>query len=255
MRAARKNKCSPGDVRDAFEAYCRGLERVEYGYGDSTSLFNREPGRHQPDCHGRAKGFLQILAVCGVPLENLALVCLDGGTEGKMKVLARDEAGASFSPNAVKASLGIGATEVKVSRTRREPFANHYCAKVSHGGIEYWDPLFNRGYVNGMKDYFQTLKEEPSFRLPYHGPKCYVDTDDQTKRLYLFKSDDVLRTVADSDAYKQVLAAISKMADGSNSVYLIIDSNDWANTRAGEKHPAILKHVFKPAYFTETLKR
>lgn len=261
MRDARKRKCNEGDVWRAFKAYCEAIEPVKYNYEDNNSLFDREKRFDQPNCRGRAKGFVQLLAVCGVPLEHLALVRLGAVAKeaGKklVKVVRRDEATVnhanvcvlvtapkpSNSPNAVKVSLANGM--LHVSRTTREPFAYHYCAMVrERGRYEFYDPLFHRAYVNGMDDYFLTYEERKNLSPKPNFPECYVDVADPKNRLYLFKSDQVSKDFANSPAYKEVQTDI-KVISTDDGVYLIIDNKDWCNPGDEKRdHPAIVKDVF-----------
>lgn len=272
MRAARKRECIEGDVWLAFAAYCQAIEKVPYNYNNNNSLFDINLHFGQPNCKGRAKGFVQLLAVCGVPLGDLALVGIggEGGEfEGK-KIAARDEATvdrqnvrvllnapeASNSPNSVTVSLQNN--ELNVSRTTREPFAYHYCAMVrGRGKYKFYDPLFHRVYVNGMNDYFLTYAECKDLMKP-NGPKCYVDSDDRKNRLYSFKPDQVSKTFANSNAVREVQAAKAHLDTGpSPSVYLIIDSKNWLDrglrpaargSRRGEmnpnQHPWIATQIF-----------
>lgn len=270
MRVARQRKCIEVDVMYAFATYCKAIEKVEYDYYNGNSLFDRDPRLRKPNCRGRAKGFVQLLAVCGVPLEQLALVGIggDGGEFDGKKVVAREEAtvnhdsvwkpreapAASNSSNAVTVSFENNV--LKVSRTTREPFAWHYCAMLrGRGRYKFWDPLLHRAYVNGMKDYFLTYAERPDLIRKPNSPKCFVDADDTKNRMYLFKPDQVVsETFANSQAVKEVQ---SETVAKDKSVYLIIDSKNWLDrglrvaargSRRGEmnpnQHPWITTQIF-----------
>ena len=95
-----------------------------------------------------------------------------------------------------------------------------------------------------MQDYFHTVEERPNLTPYSGGPKCYVDIDEPKKRLYSFVPTQVSREVLESQAYRQVAGEKARLSS-DEGVYLVIDSNDWRGTREGEKHPAIIKDVFR----------
>jgi hypothetical protein len=243
MLAVRRRGCDGADVARVFAAYCAGLEKVEYNYETNRSLFDRTPSDNKPNCMGRAKGFLQLLAICGVPLRDLALVLLGSAGDETINVVQRDQttitdanvrffetSSDQLSPNAVRASLDNGT--LTVSRTTREPFAYHYCARVlGRGPSQFWDPLFRRAYVNGMNDFFYTVRLRPEFTLA-SGPTCYVDDDVLTKRLYLFQPHQVSRAFSNSAAYKEVRTANARHTSSNDSDVLEYVCNENEKDRA-----------------------
>src|SRR5213594_3426749 len=145
IRRVRKIGCTFTDVQNAFREYLKNLPS-NYSYVDYQSPFD-DPVKSDrigaPNCHARAKGFLQLMAACGVPLQKLAYVEIGSPQTPTSKVVRKNrnhidsrnvwtpqwKPRESAAPNAVRATLDQR-NNLKVVRTAREPFNNHVCAFV-----------------------------------------------------------------------------------------------------------------------------
>ena len=266
IRRVRKSGCTFTDVQNAFQEYLKQLPS-SYSYGDYESPFDDPVGSNRigaPNCHARAKGFLQLMAACGVPLENLGYAEIGSSETPTSKVVRKNrnhidsrnvwtpqwKPRESAAPNAVRATLDQR-NNLKVVRTTREPFNNHVCAFVEvTGDHQYWDPLFGRAYKNGMQDYFDSVEVNPDnrYKLPSSADTIrYMDPHEQRRRLYRFETSRSAGELGKSEVYKAVESEKGAMSSDDRSVFLVIDESDWPDTlKPGMlgMHPPVVEKIF-----------
>ena len=78
------------DVKKVFNAYCAQLDakNIEYHYNADFSPFDVN-FQNQSNCQGRAKGFLQVMAMLGVSKDQLNQVTIGGSNDPDKKISAR----------------------------------------------------------------------------------------------------------------------------------------------------------------------
>ena len=238
-------------ISEAFVAYCGQVKarKVRYQYNSHTTPFD-DNFQGESNCKGRGRGFLQLMALMGVELNRLALIVLDGLEESKIaklddrsihseSVFCAPNTRSEAANNAVIARLENG--KLKFSRTDREPFANHYAARVSIDGVDFrcWDPLFNRSYKNGMADYFETYKK--TAHLSAFGLDCYAAPQRPRRRLYRLPAQS--NAIMSRDAAFQTALNELGQLEPMPRLYVIIDEDDWG--AESDKHPAVVRHIMR----------
>ncbi len=267
MKIIRSRKIVEKDVKSVFDAYCAQLDakKVVYHYNAEATPFDSS-FKSESNCMGRARGFLQLMAMLGVSVDNLALcqiggqageedkkVCQGGEDSNDRSVYTRQGAPApEDAPNAVKIKLRRSGKLV-VSRTPREPFANHYAAHLNIPGLTFkcWDPLLNAAYPNGFRDLFTTYAIAGSQLTldltTWHriGLKCLVNPDNIRERIYILPPSSKMRgsqtgeAFFDQPAFKAVETQLSKMQDQEPCVAVIIDEKDWGGESGS--HPPVIR--------------
>ncbi len=243
------------DVQDVFDTYCNQLiaKGVVYHYNAQQSPFDNDYTGNS-NCMGRAKGFLQLMAILGVPKEELALLQIGGsaGEEDKkicqkadadiVSVNVRNVPGGlvnpASAPNAVRIEVQNGA--LVVSRTSREPFANHYATHIGISGLgmAYWDPLERYSSRNGFPDVFTTYEPTPHLMAGYRdlvqqGVVCLANPDNLKERIYLLPKSAGRPTPVPMGAYYTQVAftaveqALRGMATTEPQVSMLIDTCDF----------------------------
>ena len=158
------------------------------------------------------------------------------------------------APNAVRIKLSEGT--LKISRTPREPFANHYCAflDVPGLGFKYWDPLLHSAYRNGFSDFFTSYAESDALvsdfpDLKSLGLKCLSNPDSPKERIYLLPPSSKVPTgkkrllnVVRTTTFGEVEAALIDMSTESPQVAALIDVADWNGQ--GGPHPPVIMTLF-----------
>lgn len=246
---------SDREVNDVFDIYCNQLyaKNVTYHYNAEISPFD-DVYQGLSNCMGRAKGFLQLMAMLGVPKEQLAYCMIGGsvGDEGKklcqkaageilgtsVRWVAGGPAVPASAPNAVRIEPDGGG--VLVSRTPREPFANHYATRLDIPGLsmKYFDPLERYVSRNGFSDVFTGYEPAPELLRAYQdlvrkGLQVLANPDNQKERLYLLPPANQRPTNAPQNAYfrqpafTQVEQALSEMNTGGGQVIMIVDATDY----------------------------
>ena len=257
------------DIEEVFDAYCNQLhaKRVVYHYNAQQSPFDADYTGNS-NCQGRAKGFLQLMAMLGVPKEHLAY-CIIGGAAGEEEMKVCQKAAAEiiasnvrwvpggpnapvWAPNAVRIDVVRGA--LRVDRTTREPFANHYATHIGVSGLgkPYWDPLERYSSKNGFADVFTSYQPSPQLLAEYselerRGGRCLVNPDNQQERLYLLPARAERRLPATQgmyytqQAFLEVEYALAEMSAKSPQVLMIVDKTDYDH---GSAQPPALQKMF-----------
>lgn len=258
------------DVKTAFDAYCAQIaaKRIVYHYNAEDSPFDVN-FKGNSNCQGRAKGFLQLMAVLGLSKEQLNF-CTIGGASGeeddKLCQKSEDDIVSTNvykwdgavrdhpAPNAVRVELKLG--KAVVVRTPREPFANHYatCLDVSGLGMKYWDPLEGTAYRNGFADFFTSYSPDESLlggnmqRWKGLGLKCLANPDNKKERIYLLPPSSKVRGLLGTGAYclqaafKEVEVQMGEMLTAEPQVAMIIDGGDWGSDTG--VHPPVIRTMF-----------
>lgn len=265
------------DVKKAFDAYVDqlGKKHVVYHYNADDSPFDSN-FKGNSNCQGRAKGFLQLMAILGVPKDQLNYCKIGGGPEdGDKKLCQKGDADITSTnlykiqrveasaPNAVRITL-LESGKTSVSRTPREPFANHYATflEVSGLGFKYWDPLEGTAYRTGFSDYFTSYAKDELLSAPLKSwnVECLTNPDNKKERIYLFppaskfrgqviKTSIATKAMIGSDAffnqgaYKAVESALREMNEASDpQIAVLIDEGDWNLARGN--HPPVILGIF-----------
>lgn len=258
------------DVQDAFDTYCNQLnaKAVVYHYNAQQSPFDDDYTGNS-NCMGRAKGFLQLMAILGVPKEQLALLQIGGAAgDDEQKICLKADADIvqanirvvpggppvpAPAPNSVR--IEIRNNVLTVSRTPREPFANHYATRIGVPGLgmAYWDPLERYSSRNGFPDVFTTYEPTPELMAGYRdlqrrGMVCLANPDDLQERIYLLPKASQRPVPAPPQAYFKQAAftavelALSQMATAEPQVAMLIDKSDYDGHAPAQ--PRVFKQMF-----------
>ncbi|MFI3187707.1 MAG: hypothetical protein QX198_17165 [Methylococcaceae bacterium] len=269
---ATNNTIDNHDVTTVFNSYCKQLnaKNVIYHYNAFESPFDVNFICNS-NCMGRAKGFLQLMAVLGVPVDKMAYLVI-GREDGEGKKVCRKAdtnirsedvyrvpgLAPTTSPNSVCIKLMNG--KLEVSPTSREPFGNHYAAFIDMAGLhtKTWDPLEGSSYKNGFSDAFTTYEKlnmvsglgfSEEMITILHNP------DNTKERLYILPSSKYLRMRVDgfhgttstryfeNPAFIAVESQLKNMTTMEPRVITIIDESDW-NGAVGSLHPEVIKKMF-----------
>lgn len=249
IKEIRRRGAMAKDVCDAFKAYYLQLKRrkVSYDYNDAQSPF-MENFKNQSNCQGLATGFLQLMVVLGIKHDRLKRVHADGKDQSKIvqkqspdgttifRVTDTKHGARESAPNAIKLTLSKE-NKFQVYRTSREPFANHYAAKVKIDGATYncWDPLVGCGYKQGLADYFDSYEIDKQLEL--EGIVCYTNREHPKRRLYHLPAAFSASAIVNDPQYKACLADLTKR-DSSPRLFVIIDDSDW--TKEARLHPPVI---------------
>ena len=243
------------DLETVFDAYCNQFlaRNILYHYNRELSPFDYNFD-NMSNCMGRAKGFLQLMAMLGVPKEALAF-CQIGGGEGEenCKICQKPDsqidhtnyravpggpAAPALAPNAVRIVVSNGTLDVQ--RTIREPFAYHYATRINVLGLgmRFWDPLERCAYRNGFDDAFTSYEEMPSLLKGYRdvekmGVKVLANPDNLKERLYLLPKAAQRRIPAPPGAYysqANFVAVENEMLQMTTDpqVIMIVDETDYS---------------------------
>ncbi|MEO6742407.1 MAG: hypothetical protein ABIP20_19360 [Chthoniobacteraceae bacterium] len=261
------------DVKKAFNAYCDQIakKKVVYHYNADDSPFDVN-FKGNSNCQGRAKGFLQLMAILGVSKEALNYCKIGGGpSDGDKKICQKGDDDINTgniyqldrvevpAPNAVRIELQSG--KPVVVRTPREPFANHYATflEVSGLGLKYWDPLERVAYQNGFPDYFTSYASDGPLTvgLKDWSVECLVNPDNTKERIYLLPPASQFRSVVlktgfgtkgtvgssafyNQTAFKDVESSLREMTEGTEpQIAMIVDESDWGG-KTGNHPPVVL---------------
>lgn len=250
---------SEAQVKSVFDAYCQQLrnKNVTYHYNADSSPFDQN-FKGASNCQGRAKGLLQIMAMLGVPKEQLNQVTIGSADDEDKKVCRKsgsdivdadiyvrpNSTNTDYARNAVRIKLEGG--QLKVRRTLRKPFANHYCVflDLSSLSVKYWDPLLDRGYRNGFSDFFTSYQRDEA--LSSATMECFVNPDSKNERIYrlphrsqVLDRQSRFTSVMNTATFRGVESELAQMSSEKPQVAFMVDSGDWAGQPVSGHPPVV----------------